>query len=324
MTPASPRILIAGAGWRVSRFVVPALLAVGVSREDITLLRRQAAEASGYLSGIQTTNDIDRIEGQFHLTINCVPAPLLLPIQLRLLHLQPSSIHFCDTPILHGLLDLGNARRAVQTNLFSLEDWPFMPNLRCIWPVCAESPNRFELRMEHFGIPTHFLSAARTAFDKSAKTGRRFLRRKGWVLTDLKLGTQARCVHKGPKQEQLAKISMYDGERLIEDFFELADREELPAAARSEEVIWRRVDGTLLSYYKGSQCFHSVQVPLEVSAIYTSSRSRTSIHELDKCVALIDIFKSALEGHSKAYGFRQSIEDALFARATERFRVAWL
>jgi hypothetical protein len=117
---------------------------------------------------------------------------------------------------------------------------------------------------------------------------------------------------------------MYDGERLIEDFFELAEREELPAAARSGEVIWRRLDGTLLSYYKGSECFHSVQVPMEVSALYTSSRSRASIHELDKCVALIQIFRSALEGDPKAYGFYQSIEDALFARITERFRVAWL
>ena len=299
---------------------MPALLAVGVRREDITLLRRQAAEGSGYLSGIHATNDIDRVEGRFHLTINCAPAPLLLPIQLRLLHMQPSSIHFCDTPILYRLLDLKKARKASQTaNLFSLEDWPLMPNLRCIWPVCAESPNQFELRIEHFGIPTHFLSAARTAFDQSAKISRRFLRRKGWVLIDLKLGTQARCVHRGPKQETLAKISMYDGDRLIEDFFELADREGIPAAARSGEVIWRRLNGTLLSYCRGSECFHSVQVPLEVSALYTSSRSRTSIHELDKCVALIHIFKSALEGDPKAYSFRHSIEDALLARAAERF-----
>jgi hypothetical protein len=47
---SSPRILIAGAGWRVSQFVVPALLAVGVRREDITLVRRQTAEATGSLS----------------------------------------------------------------------------------------------------------------------------------------------------------------------------------------------------------------------------------------------------------------------------------
>jgi hypothetical protein len=303
--------------------VVPALLAVGVRREDITLLRRQAAEATGYLSGIHTIQDVDRAEGRFHLTINCVPAPLLLPMQLRLLQLQPNSIHFCDTPILHRIFDLGKARKAAHTtNLFSLEDWPLMPNLQCIWPVCAESPNEFQLRFEHFGIPTHFLSAARTAFGQSAKTGRRFLRRKGGVLIDLKLETQARCVLKGPKREQLAKISMCDGRELIEDFFELTDRGEIPAAAASGEVIWRRLDGGLLSYYKGSECFHTVQVPIEISALY-SSRSRTSTHELDKCVALIDIFRSALEGRPKAYSFYQSVEDALFDRITQRFRVAW-
>jgi hypothetical protein len=153
--------------------------------------------------------------------------------------------------------------------------------------VCAESPHEFHLRFEHFGIPTHFLSAARTAYGQSGKTGRRLLRRKGRVLMDLKLGTKARCVLKGPKQEKLAKMSIFNGRHLIEDFFELTDRGGIPGAAASGEVIWRHLYGALLSYYKGSDCFHKVQVPSEISALYTSSGSRTSTHELDKCVALI-------------------------------------
>jgi hypothetical protein len=320
----APRILIAGAGWRVSHFVVPALLAVGVRRDDITLVRRQAAEVAGSLSGIHTIQDVGRAEGPFRLVINCVPAHLLLPMQLHLLQLQPDAIQFCDTPILHRLFDLRKARKAAQaTNLYSLEDWPLMPNLRCIWPVCAESPHQFHLRFEHFGIPTHFLSAARTAYGQSGKVGRRFLRRKGEVLIDLKLGTRARCVLKGPKQERFAKMSLSDGRQLIEDFFELTYRSEIPAAAASGEVIWRRLDGPLLSYYKGSECFHKVQVRTEISALYSTSGSRTSAHELDKCVALIDIFRSALEGRPKAYGFYQSVEDALFDRIARQFRVAW-
>jgi hypothetical protein len=320
----SPRILIAGAGWRVSHFVVPALLAVGVRRDDITIVRRQAGEAAGPLSGIRTIQDVDRAGGPFRLTINCVPEHLLLAMQLRLLQLQPNAIQFCDTPILYRFFDLGKARKAAKAiNLFSLEDWPLMPNLRSIWPICAESPHQFHLRFEHFGIPTHFLSAARTAYGQSGKGVRRFLRREKEGLIDLKLGTRARCVLKGPKHMQLAKISMSDGRQLIEDFFELTNRGEIPGAVASGDVIWRRLDGTLLSYYKGSECFHKVRVPAEISALYTSSGSRASIHELDKCVALIDIFRSALEGRPKAYGFYQSVEDALFDRITRRFRVAW-
>jgi hypothetical protein len=127
----------------------------------------------------------------------------------------------------------------------------------------------------------------------------------------------------GAQQEKLAKMSIFNGRQLIEDFFELTDRGGIPEAAASGEVIWRHLDGALLSYHKGSYCVHKVQVLSEISALYTSSGSRTSTHELDKCVALIDIFRSALAGRPKAYSFYQSVEDALFDRISQRFRVAW-
>jgi hypothetical protein len=311
MSGPTPRVLVAGAGWRVSAFVIPALLSLGLPRNDITILRRRRIEPDSILAGIRMVNRIEELSGAYSLTINCVAAGALVNIQCQLLDRFPTAIHFCDTPIFRRWIELPAVIRLARVpNLFSLEDWPTMPNLRPMLQLCSRTPKTYQLRFEHVGIANHFLAATRAAATAAGLNEKRVISRAQQVLMVRSAKADAICVHTGPKDTTRAKIVAWNGNELIEDFFEVHDSCQAPGAI-SEEVIFRLTRRDRLRYFLGSKCFHEVEVPNAILELFLSRATRHAAHELDKCVSLMDVFGAALRGKTIGYGYVQSVKDTI-------------
>jgi hypothetical protein len=320
---ASPRILMAGAGWRISTFVVPALLALGFARTDMTIFRRRQVEPEGILAGIRGVNQMTALAGPFDLVINCVAPRALVEVQSGLLELFPRAVHFCDTPVLGRLIDVpGVLRPSEPRNLFSLEDWPSMPNLRPIIALCKDSPRDYRLVFEHIGIDTHFLSVARSVSAAAGLGCWRVITRQKRELIDRPVEARSRCILRGPKDFARSKVTAWNGSHLIEDFFEIRDGSDLQSRPSSPETIFRVIADDRVRYFLGGDCFHEVAVPRAITDILLGKRTRDAVHRLDKCAALIGIFQSALEGKTEAYGYWQSSKDALAARFAGKIPVA--
>lgn len=300
----SASILIAGAGTRVSAFVVPALLSLGVRRDNITILRRQLAKPGGALAGINVVDRVDALSGSFALTVNCVTKNNLVEVQHLLIDRFPKAIHFCDTPIFTRWSDLPKVAKLARTrNLFSLEDWPTMPNLQPILELCRTSPNSYQVKFEHIGVTTHFLSAARKAAEVAGLNNKRLVGRRGKLLSDRPVLADAAFVFQGPKDLSRAKIAAWNGSQLIEDFFEIYIGR-APCHA-SDEVIYRQVEGNKVRYLLGRDCFRQIEIPGAILSMILKNGTREAAHHLDKCFSLMEIFRNVLQKRTIAYGYSQ-------------------
>ena len=316
---SGPKVLVLGAGRRVHDHIAPALFGLGLTRSDITIVRRRAAAGEGLLEGIPV-RDWHALAPQYDLVLNCVCQHNLVETQRRALTLFPGAMHFCDTPIFFKFTELpATLGLSRNSNLYSLEDWPFMPNLQPIFGLCRKAADDYHLRFEHVGIPTHFFSVARTVAAIGRRRRIRLVSRRRNVTTDLALGGQARCVLVKPKEDMCAKISCWANGQLIEDFFELRSATE---AVSHPEVVSRVLDSVRLSYFLGAHCLREVLIPAEVAAIFHGRTDRRAAHDLDKIAGLMDVLGSALAGRPAAYAYSDSVHDAVAARLEARARFA--
>jgi hypothetical protein len=316
---SGPKILVLGAGRRVRDHIAPALFGLGLTRSDITIVRRRADAGEGLLEGIPVKG-WHALAPRYDLVLNCVCQHNLVEAQTRALRLFPGAMHFCDTPIFFKFIQLpATLRLAKHSNLYSLEDWPFMPNLQPIFGLCRKAADDYHLRFEHVGVPTHFFSVARAVAAISHHRRTRLAVRRGNVTTDLALGGKARCVLVKPKQDISAKISCWASGQLIEDFFELRSANE---AVFHPEVVSRVLDGVRLRYFLGAQCLREVLIPAEVAARFHGRTDRRAAHDLDKIAGLMDVLGAALAGQPAAYAYSDSVRDAVAARFEARARFA--
>jgi hypothetical protein len=311
----STRVLIAGGGSRVSTFVVPALLALGISRKDIVIFKRSPSEPEGAFEGIMVTDRKDALAESYGLIINCMTESRLLDMQRRLVRQFPKAVHFCDMPVLKDWTDLPQlVGLGIIEHLFSLEDWPSLPNLAPLIDFCRMNPNSYQLRFERLDDAVHFLSAARTAAAAAGVNNKRIIRRTPGVLVDKPIGTRAMCILEEPPDVSKSKIVAWNEEQLIEDYFEVYDGRGPDPQAVSDEVIYRRVDGDRIRYFLGHRCFRQVEMPRAIIDSFLGRGARGGAQGLDKCVSLMDIFGSALEGRIIAYRYSLSARDATAMR----------
>lgn len=316
------KVLIAGAGWRVSAFVLPALLAIGVQRARIHLLRRQDAKPNGRLADIDGRR-WETLDPAYDLIVNCVSRDALIAVQSRLVERFPLATQYCDTPVIDRMNDLMRARKlARRARLFSLEDWPLMPNLTPFFTRCRQDANPWELRAEHIGVAAHFLAAARTAFGAAGGAQNLYALRRQGALAVRAMGSGNVAVHTGEKDYARSKLVWWDGAAIVEDFFDLRRAGDSAPPPRSPEVIERVLDGDKLHYSLGEEVYRTVTIPPAVTEMILSEPGRRGVHELDKCVALMDIFRGAASGSPSAYGYLAAAWDAVSTWSVDRSRVA--
>jgi hypothetical protein len=67
----------------------------------------------------------------------------------------------------------------------------------------------------------------------------------------------------------------------------------------------------------GGRCFREVSIPDDILAAILAEPGRKGAHELDKCVALIDMLGSALAGEPRAYPYLDAARDTMAASLVE-------
>ncbi|MCX5578954.1 hypothetical protein [Kaistia terrae] len=301
------RILIAGAAWRVWRFIVPALLAAGYLRESVTILRRSTeAELHPGLEGIRVVTSLDALEGErFDMTMNCTAAAAMLDVQEGLVRRFPHARHFCDTPTFSDPADAVRALRLGLKRMHSLEDWPLMPNLAYFAARMRKSRNRAELRIEHFGILTHFLSLYRTIHGDWHPFSRGLVRSEGLVSASPARGRSVLFRYR--KNLPLAKLALQTTDCLLEDFHEVE-----PSPHNDPEVFYRVATEGQVSYLQGATTISSTPIEAVWIRSFEPFSDRKNVHELDKFIGLVRLFRAiAAGGAARPYGYLASVRDNL-------------
>jgi hypothetical protein len=317
MQRSDASILVAGAAWRVWRFIVPALLAAGYSRDAITILRRSAdAELHPGLSGIRVVTSLDALEHEhFDITMNCTAASAMLGIQEALVRRFPRARHFCDTPTFGDPAEAARALRLGLRRMHSLEDWPLMPNLAYFADLMRKSRGKAELSIEHFGILTHFLSLYRTIHGDRLPFSRRLARSEEVVSASPARGRSVQFRYR--KNLPLAKLALKAADCSIEDFHEVES-----SPHDDPEVFYRVVSQGLVSYHRGATRISCTAIEPAWIASFEPFTDRKNVHELDKFVGLVRLFQAiAGSGAARPYGYLASVRDNLTSlKLTSRHR----
>jgi hypothetical protein len=309
MTGAHPQVLIAGGGWRVWRFIVPALLNEGTPSDRITILRRSAsATAASALRMIRAVSTLDELSGlEFHLTLNCVPAQSLVGLQTDLVRRYPQAMHFCDTPIYSDADELRQVVRLSRAPIYSLEDWPLMPNLDFFARETRRHDEDVHLDIEHFGIVGHFLSLYRSIHG-GPNPFRGLRKRDACVVGEPRSGMIV--TFGGPKRLALAKASLRTPTWLVEDFHEVET-----VAHSNSEILYRLIDSSSVRYCRGTEDISVHAVDRSILSSFEPFDDRKNVHELDKFIGLTRLFRSVLGGtDTLAYPYLSSVRDSLTAR----------
>jgi hypothetical protein len=304
---SSPKILIAGAAWRVWRFIVPALKAAGLSVDDIVIMRRNAdADLHPVLAGIRVVASLDEIASEtFDITLNCAVASAMLSVQQAMVNRYPKARHFCDTPIFSDTADLRSVLRLALRRLNSLEDWPLMPNLAFFVREMRAAGRGSQLRIESFGIPTHFLSLYRSIHGDWALPRQQLHRDQTRIVGRLARGRDVVFWYR--KDLPAAKVSFRSESALIEDFHEVE-----PGPHEDAGVVYRVVGDGEVTYYHGRDAFFSIDIDPAWIASFAPFSDRKNVHEFDKFVGLVSLFRSILaRGKIRPYGYLASVRDNL-------------
>lgn len=301
------KVLVVGAGWRVRRFVLPALHHIGIRNSDIFVLR-PSGSGDGLPAGTQVVPTIDSLAGwQPNLTINCAPAEVMLRLELEILQRFGDATHFCDTP---GYLAADDASHLPldQARLFSLEDWPAMPNFDAMRTIMLDR-DRWVFRIEHFGILGHFVSLVRTLSNDAGLPMPELIRVGEEIVCEIDQHRHA--VFLSPKDPSRSKMFLRSGDDLVEDFFEVAN-----PADDSTDILARVVTTDTLHYRYGLTALSSWTLMPEFLHAFMPMTSRKNVHELDKTVALIRLLSPLVTGNGiAAYRYAWTIADAQLARS---------
>jgi hypothetical protein len=291
----------------VWRFIVPALLALHVPRERITLLRRSPqAELHPALRGMRVVWSLQELSpDSFGMSLNCVPAPLLVEMQEALMTRFPAAIHFCDTPGFDTSEKRARVAKLALKNVLSLEDWPFMPNLAFFVREMRNPGRPKTLRIQNFGIFTHFLSIYRAIHGGRRPFGRTLVKDEVEVT-----GAPHRAVlvkFRYKKDLPVAKIALHGPHEFVEDFFEV-ERE----PHEDDEVLYRVIDGGSVLYHRGKHLLCAKTVNQALVDTFRPLQNRKNVHELDKFVGLVDMLEDVLSGRlKKPYRYANSVRDTL-------------
>lgn len=169
------KVLVLGAGWRVTTDIVPSLLAAGVLAEDITILRkrRTTTPALAGISVVTTPEGLDPAEFNGSVIISCLPQLEVFETVTNLVQrFRPSTI-LIDTPISKNYKEMHGLSWAYDIGVFVLEDSILIP-----WAADVRVKSaRLSVFKNSF---YHYHGTALLA----SISGMRLLRLTPWPLTD--------------------------------------------------------------------------------------------------------------------------------------------
>lgn len=304
-------VFIAGGGWRVQRFILPALELAGFASENITVFRRSAAKIDDF-QNVDVISDFESYARTPDIVVNCLPADLLLDFGSRLLERFPTARQFWDTPPTAAFPKLLKAKtNARLRSVTSLEDFVTLPN---IVALTRSAGDEVMIHLHHFGIPAHFLSVVRTSlrglgrrFDILRKSGDKIVSGNGFSMMQKKNLEHAALYVSGTRDRFVDHFS----------FYPVAT----PAVADEGVPLVRVIDGKKISYCVGNSDVLTYDLNARLLRDFVGLATRKSVHELDKVLALHEIFTNKLKRVDQ-YPFADSIKDAFGHRLLGRMGFA--
>lgn len=304
---ATPRVLIAGAGQRVFRSILPALMGASIAPRNVTLLSRRKTD--GNIDGISHINSTDALGAEhFDWTLNCVPAEAMPSIQQTLFDAFPNARHFCDTPGGASLQAIRTIEKAVEGRpLWSLEDWGLLPNFQSAQAALDGRANR--LVIHHFGIPIHFLALCRT-LAKGTITVMKVPRR-----LDV-FGGDFRATQIFPKDFNKAKAVWDSPTGRLHDSLALKTR------VTDQDQLVREFGSDFVVYSASGKIVSELRFAPELMEKFGAVETRQDVHELEKTLALNVLFRNAISGNDcEAYSFANTLRDATSCAQVMRWRL---
>ena len=243
---------------------------------------------------------------QPQITINCAPAEVMLRLQCEIIERFTEATHFCDTPGWVAQDELSR-RPMHREGLYSLEDWPTMPNFDAIRTKVMDQ-ERWEIRVERFGILGHFLALVRVLSNDAGLPMPAVTRVGEEFVCDL--DHHRRAIFLRPKDLPRSKIFLQYPGGLVEDFFEVSSLSD-----DTVDILHRVVTTDAIHYLLGNTPLSSWNLTPELIHAFAPLSSRKNVHELDKVVALVRILSSCFGGgDTSAYRYDWTIADAEQAR----------
>ena len=291
------KILIAGGGWRVQRFILPALELAGVSQDEITIFRKTTSKIGSFPS-VEIITDLKQYEQSPHIVINCLPPNLLLDVGEVFLEQYSKAKQYWDTPSTASWPKLFEARRKQHlASVTSLEDFVLLPNILALRRAAGE---KVTTHLHHFGIATHFLSVVRTSLRATD----------GWVNIVRRSGKKFVASNGSSmmRQKQLTHAALYSSGtngRFVDNY-------SFASVARCAQntSLSRVVKGGKIIYRVGENDMFTFDLSDRIMQDYVMLGTRQSVHELDKVLALYKIFTTDCESDNQ-YCFSDSIKDSI-------------
>lgn len=288
------RFLVCGSGWRVKRFILPALLLAGADPARITVFSRSFRDFEAWTGrGVACVTALP--DADIDIVLNCVAAPALWPLQQTLADRYPQAVQFCDTPIVDRPRE---ARAALKTgaNFYSLEDWPLMPNAALMLRR-AEGARTAMLTLDSFGFITHYLSLLRRfASGRVTRRGRLF------TLA----GDRSSSFNAAKNFSKAAMTLQADGETIIDRF---------ATEGGTTGEIHRDIAARDIAYRLNGETFDTESFAAAVDTAFGLICDAKDAHEFDKAVALVRILRRACAGDfAEIYTYRDSARDFMAAR----------
>lgn len=301
------KVLIVGAGKRVQHAILPALVLLGYDLSEIEILRRDNSDVQFLEKSVKPLTSTCLLGSSYDLILNCANASNMMPISEMLRRRYPEATILSDTPSSARFSELLRTRlgRASKPPIYSLEDWPYLPNLMAMKSVLPESET---LVIAHIGIVNHFLSVWRQWKKNKASLNTRSHR-------DARPSGPARFVFVAPKDVLRAYAKLRSAEKTITDNFLLTK-----AVTAGDDAQLRRtyLDGRL-EYSVGDETLLEFDVPPDILRSFEPLDNRRNVHELDKVLALTLLLRMAVNRDvGKLYSYQDSLTDSLWARMYQR------
>lgn len=276
------KILIAGRGQRVRRFIIPALRAIGIADRNIEILclsnKIDATLHYRQFNDLQSSSTPDWI-------FNCVPAHSQVMLSGRLASYLPKTPQFTDTPFISAKADTALALELnSRCRIIPLEDWWHSPQFTLAVECLKSEIGPTHFHIEHFGIIRHFL-----ALHRSISTYPFVIFKFGHHVTTL---SQNAIGHLHSRKEYgRAKAKFARGKCCVYDELEVEK-------GSSSQHIFREIEGHCVTYkYTAQDAKLKIQIdkPYEMFKDF-NILDKKSVHEFDKFISLSVLIRKNLLG----------------------------
>lgn len=308
---SNKRILILGCGWRVTRFILPALEICGVKHDNICIFRKNVKQY-GQTSTFKQITNLDSYTDCPDMVLNCLPSNFLFSYGNNVINKFPDAKHYWDTASEAKFYQILFQLFKNNKNIVSLEDFPYLFNITALVKI---SPNNLVINTYFFGIPVHFLSLVRNL-------NRKFNNKIFFVIRSKldKIQTSIGHTMSTTKNYKKSFIEVKTEGSILKDEFIMLPEDVYSNVQSKKDLLYRVYNDTSVSYLVNNVKLITLCLPFSFINNYFKKFDKRDVHEFDKVLSLTYLFTSTCE----KYTYDLSIRDLLGSKFLNCFRFCYI